>query len=190
MCERECLYPLPTHPPSLVLLLLSLPDMLWWRDKLKVILREQRLCSGMCGMTLSCSVDKKHIRGWYGVIWACVITAINASLVLTTWFRRARTVSSYNNRNFLWWFAFIIRFPKKHERKSWELNHYAGEASIQKLKLSKNCILCAAVCATKALIVVLRRSEMQGKQGKQVHNTGEKNGTQLLRQNLVKIRSL
>lgn len=61
------------HPPP-VPATLSLLDMLWWRDKLKVILREQRLRSGMCGMTLSCSEDKKHIRGRHGVIWVCVIT--------------------------------------------------------------------------------------------------------------------
>lgn len=45
-------------PPSLVPpLLLCLPDMLWWRDKLKVILREQRLRWGMCGMTRSRSAS-------------------------------------------------------------------------------------------------------------------------------------
>jgi len=84
-CVRFCV----RHPPFLSHYSFSLPDMLWWRDKLKVILREQRFRTGMCGMTLSCSVDKKHIRGWYGVIWACVITVLNMSLGLMAWFGRA-----------------------------------------------------------------------------------------------------
>lgn len=111
VCVCVCeIVPLTPQPPlSCPTTPLSLPDMLWWRDKLKVILREQRLRSGMCGITLSCSVDKKHIRGWYGVIWACVITAVNVSRGLMAWFRRARWVTAApNNPNFLWLFSFIM----------------------------------------------------------------------------------
>lgn len=56
--------------PSFVPTTLSLLDMLWWRDKLKVIPREQRLRSGMWGMTLvlwTKSTSEAHM-GAYGPV--------------------------------------------------------------------------------------------------------------------------
>lgn len=110
----------------------SLLDMLRWRDKLKVILREQRLRSGMCGMT--------KIRGWHGVIADILIPKSD----------------TYNQHLFTTPVFFIYTIPicfcsvwpvlwnKQDECKIW--GSFTSEASVQNRNNFK------AVCCVQLLI--------------------------------------
>ena len=192
VCAR--LYPSPLLR-SLVPPLLSLPDMLWWRDKLKVILREQRLCSGMCGITRSCSVDKKAYQrlqrchmgpchhcsqyepGIDDLIWESLEGDTHSQQLVTT-----PICFDYS-------LLLCEQFKKKwgEMRLNLRLNYRTGKPSIQNWNNSKAVSLVQLVYATKAVVMVLKRSEKQ-RRGKLLNKIGVKNGTQFWKR--ISLKSL